>query len=58
MTTKEHQARHVALHKSLDELLADYIRHLPIGTSALDKTIFDFMKWSHEQTINPTEPKQ
>jgi hypothetical protein len=47
-----HRARHVALHRSLDELVADFIGHtgaLPSKTSVLD-----LMQWSFEQTLNPT----
>lgn len=58
MNNQEHQARHIALHKAFDELLADYIMHLPYGESALDKTVYELVKWSHDQTIKPTEPRQ
>lgn len=50
---KKHKERHIFLHKCLDELLADFIKHtekLPSKTP-----IFDFLKWSHEETKNPTE---
>jgi hypothetical protein len=53
MTREEHKARHALLHQQLDELVADWIRHttgLPSKCSVLD-----LMKWSHEQTENPTE---
>jgi hypothetical protein len=55
LTKEEHQKRHEELHKSLDQLIADFITHtdrLPSET-----TLIDFMKWSHEQTLNPTEDK-
>jgi len=49
----EHRARHQALHKSFDELLADFIGH----TQALPSktTIIELLEWSYQQTINPTE---
>ena len=51
-----HKLRHVELHKMLDELVADYIKHvreLPSRTILLE-----FMKWSHEQTFNPTHKEE
>jgi len=48
-----HKKRHKDLHKSLDELVADFIRHterLPSRT-----TVLELMKWSSEQVDNPTE---
>ena len=57
MTDDEHKARHVALHRSLDELLADYLTHnrgkLPSTT-----TVYELLVWSHAQTFDPTpEPE-
>ncbi len=52
MTKEEHIKVHKELHKNFDNLLADFILmtdKLPSKTS-----LTDFMKWSHEQTINPT----
>lgn len=54
ITSPEHKARHVELHKSLDELLADFIRHNP-GKYPSETTILEFLRWSNEQTTNPTE---
>lgn len=53
MTKEEHIKKHKELHKSFDELLADWISH----TEGLPSknTIMDLMKWSHGQTIEPTE---
>ena len=56
MHGEEHKARHVLLHKELDELLADFIMHthkLPSQT-----TIMEFLTWSHEQTVNPIEKEE
>ena len=47
-----HQERHEELHSSLDELLADYIRHH--DHSAMDIPVNELIQWSHEQTLNPT----
>lgn len=52
MTEKEHKARHVYLHRALDELIADFIYHtqgLPSKT-----TLMEFMRWASEQKDNPT----
>ena len=53
MTTDEHKACHVRLHKQLDELVADWITHVP--KASINRPLIDFMQWSHEQTIEPTE---
>ena len=53
MTPEEHKKRHEELFKSLDELVADFIRHtcaLPSKTN-----LMDFMTWASEQRDNPTE---
>ena len=53
MTREKHKQRHVELHRALDELLADFLRHttrLPSST-----TVLELMRWSHSQTLNPTE---
>lgn len=52
MNEEEHKKIHELLHKKLDELIADFIyitKKLPSNT-----TLMEFLKWSHEQTINPT----
>lgn len=52
MNKKQHKERHKLLHQHLDELLADFISqtyNLPSKT-----TVMDLVKWSHLQTINPT----
>lgn len=53
MSPEAHKARHVELHKMLDELVADFIGHtgnLPSKTS-----LRELMQWAYEQTISPTE---
>jgi hypothetical protein len=53
LTHEEHIERHKILHKEIDELIADYInctkRHLS------DTNLIQFITWSYEQTINPTD---
>lgn len=53
MTKDEHRARHLMLHQSLDELLADYLRH-NAGALPSTTTVMELLQWSHEQTIEPT----
>jgi hypothetical protein len=55
LSKEKHQQRHKQLHKVLDELVADFIAHtkkMPSQTS-----IIELMRWSHEQTENPTKLK-
>jgi hypothetical protein len=49
-----HRARHVELHRLLDELLADMIQQT--GCLPSRTTILELLQWSHAQTVNPTEP--
>ena len=65
MTREEHIARHQELHKALDELVADYLRHHPPKFTAdnvkdhpklpSNTTLLELMEWSHQQTIDPAE---
>jgi len=55
MTKEEHIETHKKLHKSLDELVADFISHtekIPSKT-----TILELLEWSYKQTIDPTNLK-
>lgn len=52
LTDEEHKARHVALHRSLDELVADWIRHT--GRSLVIASVMDLMTWSAHETVSPT----
>ena len=52
MAFEEHRIRHIKLHEALNELVADWIGHTTSMPST--GTVMDLMKWSHEQTINPT----
>ena len=53
MEREKHIERHKELHKAVDELLADYITHVP--SASIDDSIYTLVKWSYEQTKNPTE---
>lgn len=57
MTEAEHRQRHKELHKSFDELLADYlIQHHGALPTNID--FVEFLTWAYEQTINPTVPME
>ncbi len=56
MKVREHIQRHKELHKSLDELIADFISHT--GRLPSKTPLTELMKWSHHQTIKPTEIKK
>ena len=53
MTPNEHKEIHVQLHKSLDELLADFLEQT--GKLLSQTTIMELIEWSYRQTQNPTE---
>jgi hypothetical protein len=61
VTHEEHRQRHVELHRALNELLADYLRHtllvvgLEEGVAHLPSvcTVAMLTEWSHHQTIDP-----
>lgn len=53
MTQRQHKARHVLLHKELDELVADMI--MDTGRRPSSTTVLDLMMWSHSQTKKPTD---
>ena len=53
MEKEKHKLRHIKLHKMLDELIADFIRHTNKMPSTT--TLHDLMVWSYEQTIEPKE---
>lgn len=55
MTPEEHKQRHIQLHNSFDELFADFIGHT--GRLPIQTTLIDFLNWSYDQTIKPTEAK-
>ena len=48
----EHKLRHAQLHKALDELVGDFINHT--GGFPSKTTVLELMKWSYEQTKNPS----
>jgi hypothetical protein len=59
VTPEEHKTRHVELHRNLDELWADWLRHnLKTGPEfrGMDNvTVGELIRWSFAQTRNPTE---
>jgi hypothetical protein len=57
MTKAEHKQRHEQLHRSLDELMADYIFHHPGESNFIDIPYKKLMEWSFEQTKKPTPYK-
>jgi hypothetical protein len=61
MAIEAHRKRHILLHRHLDELVADFIDHIPLDDmrelGILGRNIGELMIWSYGQTINPTEKK-
>lgn len=56
-TMKKEEAikRHKELHACLDQLVACYIMSQGLkGKGLIDTNVMEFIKWSHEQTINPS----
>ncbi len=51
---ESHKARHVFLHRMLDELLADWITH----TGGRPSEMEGFLSWSNEQRTDPTGPHE
>ena len=50
---KIHKERHIELHRSFDELVADYIHHTK--NLLRETTVMDLIEWSYSQTENPKE---
>lgn len=55
MTLEEHKQRHKELHKSLDELFADFIHHNSDIKTVTQIPVLRLIEWSYQQSINPTE---
>ena len=53
LTGEEHKDKHIMLHRQLDELASDFLRHT--GKLPSDTTVMELLQWSSKQTINPTE---
>lgn len=55
MTPEEHKARHIELHRSLDELFADFIdKGVRSGeVEFTQRPIMDLIQWSYRQTQSP-----
>ena len=56
LTKKAHKQRHVQLHRSLDELVADWLYQT--GSLPSKNSVLELMQWSHAQTENPTEARE
>ena len=54
LAAEEHRQRHQALHRALDELLADFVAHGDPLSGMLSRPIADLLQWSHAQTQTPT----
>jgi hypothetical protein len=57
MTEAEHKQCHIELHKALDELVADCIRHDKYFFPSKN-SVMELIEWSHQQTINPEQSKE
>lgn len=53
MSNQEHIEFHKYLHKNLDILLADWIRHT--GKLPSESTVMELLDWAYKQTLEPTE---
>lgn len=53
-TVNTHRARHFQLHRELDELSADFLRHNP-GHMLSNTSVIELIRWSYRQTIEPQE---
>jgi hypothetical protein len=53
ITFDQHKQIHKELHRAFDELLADYLLYSEKLPSEI--TVFELMKWSYIQTIDPQE---
>jgi hypothetical protein len=53
-TQDEHRQRHIELHRSLDELIADFILHHKDKLLS-ETTVRELMEWAYLETINPTD---
>jgi len=51
--SEEHRARHIELHRWLDELVADWVSHT--GKFPSTSTVMELIEWSHKETESPTE---
>ena len=52
MDEVKHRERHIELHRKLDEIIADAIQYGGLFPSKA--TCLDLLRWSFEQTVEPT----
>ena len=55
MAPEKHKEKHKTLHQNFDELFADYIKHHPEQTNFTEMPLKQLLKWSYDQTLEPTE---
>ena len=53
ISKEKHIEQHKELHRSFDELLADFITNTEKRPS--NTTVLEFLQWSHSQTISPDD---
>jgi len=53
-----HKQHHILLHRSLDQLFADYIYHHPDQDTYTGMAISHLLTWANEQRENPTPISQ
>lgn len=57
MTHAEHKRRHEEMHRSLEELLNDFLKHHRVRvfdrSLARKLTVYELMDWSYQQTLDP-----
>lgn len=60
MTEKEHKKIHLQLHRSFDELAADWLDNQPLKSNKKfsNTTIMELMEWSYQQTLKPTKKEE
>jgi hypothetical protein len=51
MTTREHIRKHKEWHKSLNELVDDFIDHVTDWILPSQISLIEFLEWSYSQTI-------
>ena len=59
MTKDEHQAKHSEQYSNLEALFTDFVYHTTKSRAlCFERMVSEFMNWSYQQTINPTEIRE
>ena len=59
MTKDEHQTEHSEQYSNLEALFTDFVYHTTKSRALCSlKSVSEFMNWSFQQTINPTEIRE